>query len=470
MKNNSSPKPTRRWDLPRITGRKGSSELSSAEMFVGSFVLLILIGTLGFFVLPGLYTGPKLSFVDALFTSTSAICVTGLIVVDTATYFTFWGQLYILVLIQLGGLGMLTFASMIIAAMGGRPSLKAEEAIEGSKRTLPNVPAKKLILDIVKFTIICESIGAICLYCLWAPKLGWIEAIWPSIFHSISAFCNAGFSTNTDSLMSHANSTATLMVIAILILTGGIGFITLEELSLHWKKGRKPLKRISTHTKLVLVGTAVLTFVPAFWFVFFEWNHSFAQLSLFDKIGNSVFLSVTPRTAGYNAIDYRYATDSTNLLTMLLMMIGGSPGSTAGGMKVTTFMLMILLAWSKFRGRSSVIFFDRSIPEKTVEQATGLFVIMVTITIMGVFGLHVFDPKLSFENPFLVRVFEVISAINTVGLSIGVTPQLSAGSKLLLVIIMVIGRVGPLALAAAFEARFVKRMDYRLASEDVLIG
>jgi trk system potassium uptake protein TrkH len=260
------------------------------------------------------------------------------------------------------------------------------------------------------------------------------------------------------------------MVIAGLILVGGIGFVTLEEISLLWKKDMKKRRRISTHTKIVLYGTAFLTLIPTFWFAFFEWNQTLANMSVFDKIGNSVFLSVTPRTAGYNAIDYRYATDSTNLLTMLLMTIGGAPGSTAGGMKVTTFMLMFLLAWAKFRGRTSIIFFDRSIPEKTVQRATGLFVIMVTVTVFGVFGLHVFDPKLQFENPFLVRVFEVISAINTVGLSIGVTPQLSSASKVLLVMIMIVGRVGPLAVVAAFEARFVKRIDYRLAQEDVLIG
>jgi trk system potassium uptake protein TrkH len=470
MKPTKKPTAPRRWDLPRIAGRRTFSELTSSEMFVGSFVLLILLGTLGFLFLPGLYTDKPLGVVDAFFTATSAICVTGLIVVDTATYFTFWGQLYVAFLIQLGGLGILTFASMIIAAIGGRPSLRAGTAIEGDLKTLPDVPTRKLVIDIVKFTFLCEAIGAVALYLLWVPRHGWLDSVWPAIFHSVSAFCNAGFSTYTDSLISHSNSSLTLLVISILILVGGIGFVTLEELSLLVKSSGRRRRRLSVHTKLVLVGTVLLLVVPSPLFLLFEWNQTMASMTWGDKISHSIFFSITPRTAGYNAVDYAQVSDPTSLLTMILMTIGGAPGSTAGGMKITTFLLMLLLAWSKISGQASVNFMNRSIPDRTIQRATGMFVIMVSLTLFGIFLIHIFDPVIAFEEAFLVRAFEGVSAINTVGLSLGVTATLSPSSKIVLILMMIIGRVGPMAIVAAFEARFVKRTDYRLASEDVLIG
>ncbi|MFN7877283.1 MAG: TrkH family potassium uptake protein [Pirellula sp.] len=470
MKPNIKSSAPRRWDLPRIAGRRTFSELTSSEMLVASFASLILLGTLGFLFLPGLYVGERLGVVDSLFTATSAICVTGLIVVDTATYFTFWGQLYIIVLIQLGGLGMLTFASMIIAAMGGRPSLRAGSAIEGDIKTLPEVPTKKLVVDIVKFTFICELAGAVALYFLWVPKHGWIDSAWPAIFHSISAFCNAGFSTYTDSLIPHAQSTSTICVISLLILVGGIGFVTLEELSLLVKSRAPRRKRISIHSKLVLFGTLTLVLIPAPLFAYFEWNQTLASMTWGDKLSHSLFFSITPRTAGFNAVDYTQVSDPTSLLTMILMTIGGAPGSTAGGMKLTTFLLMFLLAWSKLSGQSSVNFMNRSIPDRTIQRATGLFVIMVSLSLVGIFAIHLFDPVLRFEDAFLVRAFEGLSAINTVGLSLGVTGVLSAGSKVILILMMFVGRIGPTALVAAFESRFVKKSDYRLASEDVLLG
>jgi trk system potassium uptake protein TrkH len=202
----------------------------------------------------------------------------------------------------------------------------------------------------------------------------------------------------------------------------------------------------------------------------FEWNQTMASMTWEDKISHSIFFSVTPRTAGYNAVDYAQVSDPTSLLTMILMTIGGAPGSTAGGMKITTFLLMLLVAWSKMSGQSSVNFMNRSIPERTIQRATGMFVIMVSLTLFGIFLIHIFDPVITFEDAFLVRAFEGVSAINTVGLSLGVTATLSSSSKIVLILMMIIGRVGPTAIVAAFEARFVKHTDYRLASEDVLIG
>jgi trk system potassium uptake protein len=459
----------RRWDLPTGIRKKRFSELSSAEQFVFSFVGLIVAGSLGFKVLPGLYQGPSLSWIDALFTATSAICVTGLAVVDTEKYFTFWGQVYILLLIQLGGVGVLTFASLIISALGGRPSLRAEQAASGSQHQVANIPAKKMIFDILKFTLFCEGIGALVLFLLWSPTLG-SKALWPAIFHSVSAFCNAGFSTNSQSLMPYVQSSATLMTIAALIVMGGIGFVVMEELAGYYRNDSKRLSRLSTHTKLVLWGTGFLIIFPVFWFTMFEWNRTLDGLSWGDKLANAVFMSITPRTAGFNAIDYGKASDSTNFLTILLMSIGGSPGSTAGGMKVTAFMLLVLLAWSRIRGKRGIIIFDRSIPDATVQQAVGLFVVLFALTVFGLLFLQIADDPLSQDNQIFVRAFEVVSAINTVGLSMGITPALSMPAKLIVITLMFVGRVGPLALSSAVDSRLSQREDFRLAQEDVIIG
>ncbi|RPH80171.1 MAG: potassium transporter TrkH, partial [Planctomycetaceae bacterium] len=202
-------------------------------MLVGSFLLVIAFGTLGLKSLPGLYTGQPLSWADALFTSTSAVCVTGLIVVDTATYFTPLGQGLLLLLIQLGGLGMLAFSSLIIVALGKRLSLRAETIAGDRRANGPNLDAKRLTLDVIRFTLVIEAIGAVMLYTVWGPRLGWAEAAWPAVFHSVSGFCNAGFSTNTDSLIGFQNSPATLATISFLIIAGGIGFLTMEEAFLN---------------------------------------------------------------------------------------------------------------------------------------------------------------------------------------------------------------------------------------------
>jgi trk system potassium uptake protein TrkH len=459
-----------RRDVPKIKRGQRSTRLSAPEQLVGSFLLLILIGAVGLMVLPGLYTSERLSWSDAFFIATSAVCVTGLTTVDTGTFYTIWGQAFILLMIQLGGLGMLTLATFIISALGGRPSLRAELVIAGTPESLPHFPTRRLVVDILKFTLVCESMGAVVLFLLWAPKLGWQAAIWPALFHSVSAFCNAGFSTHSDSLMSFAESSPTLAVISLLIVIGGLGFITLEELFRYFVKRDPHIRRISVHTKLVLSAAAILILLPIACFAIFEWNGALARLSVLDKLANACFMSITPRTAGFHTIDYGQASESTNLLTMLLMTIGGAPGSTAGGMKTTTFMLLVLLAIHKLRGRSFVTFAGRSIPEKTVNHATGLFVIMMAFSMFGVFALQIVDEPLGKDHQLFHRAFEVISAVNTVGLSMGVTSELHVPAKLILMVIMFVGRLGPIALFAAIESRFADRCEFRMATEDVIIG
>jgi trk system potassium uptake protein TrkH len=300
--------------------------------------------------------------------------------------------------------------------------------------------------------------------------MGWQEAIWPSIFHAISAFCNAGFSTRSDSLIALHNSPETLTVIGLLVILGGLGFVTLEELFQRLFPVKKRLRRLSIHTQLVLTTTAVLIGLGWVFFALFEWYGVLAGLSWVDKLFNALFMSITPRTAGFNAIDYSQASDSTNFLTIILMSIGGSPGSTAGGLKTTTFALLGVMAWSRLRSRPTATFGHRSIPDNTIQRAASLFVIATGIVITSVFALAIINGASRAPQEFLALFFEAVSAFNTVGLSLGVTAELPETSRWVLIFLMLTGRTGPLSIATALNVRLSRRGHYRLAYEDVVVG
>ncbi|HET7274756.1 MAG TPA: TrkH family potassium uptake protein [Longimicrobiaceae bacterium] len=450
--------------------------MSPPQLFVGSFLLLILLGTVGLKTLPGLYTGDELRWLDALFTATSAVCVTGLIVVDTATYFTPAGQAFVLLLIQLGGLGMLTLSTLIILALGRRLSLRQEAATTSSFDVIRNLDREALTRNIVLYTLLIEAVGAILLYALWIPRLGWTGALWPAVFHSISAFCNAGFSTFSDSLMSFQTAPFSLFVIMSLIILGGIGFITLEEIYLRRRARRGDYAfRISIHSRIVLATTGLLVFGGSILFTLFEWTVTLAELPIWAKLLNGLFMSVTARTAGFNAIDYSQAADSSNFLTILLMSVGGSPGSTAGGLKTTTVAIICLLAWSRFRGVETTSIWGRTIPEETIQRAIGLFVMVFGLVTLAIFIFTSTEigrvPHLQAGGSFLRYMFEAASAFNTVGLSMGVTADLSTPGRWLTILLMYVGRVGPLTFAAAIALRRNPiGGKFRFGYEDVVVG
>jgi trk system potassium uptake protein TrkH len=448
--------------------------LSPAQLFVGSFLMIIGLGTVGFMTLPGLYAGPPLGWVDALFTATSAVCVTGLIVVDTATYFTTWGQAYILLLIQLGGLGILSFTSLLLVVLGERLSLRHEALAGGEVGASGGVDARRLTGTVVRFTVGAEMVGAVLLWLSWGPQLGWREAVWPAVFHAVSAFCNAGFSTFSTSLAGFQGNVPVLLVVLALVVLGGLGFLSVEELYV-WRRERKREGRfrLSVHTRLVLGATAIL--IVGGWgaFTAFEWSHTLAGLSGGERLVNGLFASITPRTAGFNTIDYAQVEPETSVLTLIFMAIGGSPGSTAGGLKTTTVALLGLLAWARLTGRPTTSIAGRTIPEGTLQKAMGLVVVAVGVVIASVFLLSVLelpDAATAAAAPFLSYLFEAVSALNTVGLSMGPTGDLSMAGRLLTVVLMFIGRVGPLTVAAAMSQPRPRLGRFRYAYEDVPIG
>ena len=445
--------------------------LSASQLLVVSFVGLVVIGWLGFLFLPGLYESEPMSWIDALFISASAVCVTGLATVDVPRVLSFWGELWLLLLIQAGALGILTFAAMVVAAAGRRSGLDVEEVAGGFAAVLPRGTPRQMLSTIFGVTIALEAAGGLVLFLLWLGDHGAVDALWLAIFHAVSAFANAGFSLYSDSLAGQQQNPAVLLTIGALIVAGGLGFPVVQDLRFRLRRAQRQ-RRLTTHSRLALVSTAVLLLGGAAFFLFFEWNRELAQLGMIDRVANALFMSITPRTAGFNAVNYDGVTNASLFLTFVLMWIGGAPASTAGGAKVTTATLLALVLWARLRGDAHVSVAGRTVPDETVNRATGLAVGMVLILMAFLTLLVAFEPaaEAAAERTQLVRLaFEVQSALSTVGLSMGVTSSLADGSKLTLVLVMLLGRVGPLAVLGAMALRS-QRASFRYAHEEVLIG
>lgn len=450
---------------------RGIRRLSAAELLIASFVGLIALGTLGLLLLPGLYTGPRLGVVDALFTATSAVCVTGLIVVDTATYFTPLGQGWILFLVQAGGLGILTMTTLVALAIG-RSTLRMEEATTGDAAALPHLDTRALVRTVVAVTFSLEAVGALLLWLDWRPSLGSVGAVWPAIFHSISAFCNAGFSIFSDSLAARSRSPVTLGVVGALIVVGGLGFPVIEDLRARWRRGAA--HRLSVHTRLVFGVTAFLLLLGWALYLVFEWNHELAGMPGIHKVTNALFMSITARTAGFNTVDYGAVSNPSVFLTLILMLIGGSPGSTAGGVKTTTFGLLALGLRARLRGEQQVTIFDRSIPRSTVQRAASLVVGTGVLLATAMFILMITEswaPGFRSRAHLVELIFEAHSAFGTVGLSMGVTSTVTPTGRVVLSLLMFVGRVAPASLVAAMaSASLRRRARFRYGREDVILG
>jgi trk system potassium uptake protein TrkH len=443
-----------------------------ARTVILSFLGAILVGWI-LLSLPQASKGPPLSLVDSLFTATSATCVTGLIVVDTGSTFTTFGQMVILVLIQLGGLGIMTFSALFLIFMGGRFSIRHRLLMQESFSQYPMKDVFHLVRLVVTFTLLIEFLGALFLYGKFLRFYPPLQASYYALFHSISAFCNAGFSLYKTSFFAFQHDLLVNIVITTLIIVGGIGFFVLADLNLMERIVRLRKPRLSLHTKTVILVTGALILLGTVLVLVLEWNNTLSGKSLGVKLLAAYFQSVTSRTAGFNTLFTGQLTNATLFVLVLLMFVGASPGSTGGGIKTSTFGILIALLVSRIRGRRNVELFGRTVPLGIVAKAVSvaalaLFTVIIFTLALSVAEEGLIDPQLK-RGEFLEFLFEITSAFGTVGLSTGVTPTLSSLGKILVAITIFIGRLGPLTLALAVGQRVIRR-SYEFPEENIMVG
>jgi trk system potassium uptake protein TrkH len=437
-------------------------------------------------------TGEPLSLIDALFTATSAICVTGLSAFDIANRFSTFGQVVLILCAQIGGLGLMTLTTVFLVATGRRLAIADRIAIQESFHHSPTGKVRVLIRYIVISTLVTELVGAACLTVWWLANGVYAdagEAIYAAVFHSISAFCNAGFSLNPDSLARFQSDPVTVGITSLLIIAGGLGFLVGLDLKEYFQqkflmrawsdkvqdriRAIRPKPRLSLHTKLVVTVSAALLVIGAVSYYLLERNGVFSGMSVTDAWLNAWFCSVTARSSGFTTVDYTRLGGPALLCTMVMMFIGGSPGSMGGGIKTSTFGLLIIYAIFRWRGHLSPHAFRRSIPADTVDRAGSVVIAAVAVVILGASVLMALEGHA--ENPiesqarFLPLAFETVSAFGTVGLSMGLTGEITPAGKLVLAVLMFVGRIGPLSLALGIASRR-HRGDYSYAEENVMVG
>ncbi|EIM08035.1 hypothetical protein A1A1_03047 [Planococcus antarcticus DSM 14505] len=441
----------RSWKKKRIT-------ISPPLLISGSFLFLIMVGTI-LLKLPFATTRP-ISWTDALFTATSATTVTGLSVFDPGTVLTGFGELVLLVLIQCGGIGLMTFAVAILILFRKKVGLQNRIYLQESLTQNTVGGIVRLVKLILTFALTVEAVSAVLLTIYWTPEFGFKDALNFSIFHVISAFNNAGFSLFPDNMISFAGDPLVTVLISSLFIIGGIGFTVVMDVS-----QKKSFHRWALHTKLMVGGTLILNIVAMIVIFALEYGNpgTLGTMSLYDKLLTSYFSAVTPRTAGFNMLDYGELEDPTLLFTMLLMFIGGGSASTASGIKLTTFIVVILATVSFLRSRREPEIFGRSIRLETVIRSLAITTISVLLVVFLLFLLTVTE-----KTPFLPLAFEVVSAFGTVGLSMGITADLSDLGEVLLSLVMFTGRIGPLTLF--FILMKPRKENYRYPYDPVFTG
>lgn len=463
----------------RLARFLGSLADHPARLMAISFAVVALLG--GFLLTLPLCVRNvgDADFVDGLFTATSAVCVTGLAVNDIAVTYTFAGQVVIFLLIQAGGLGIMVLSAAVAILAGRRLQTRSTAALTEMIDAESYAKLRRTIRHIFLFTVVTEAIGAICLFFSFLPNPavadGWknpdpaagaSNRVWSAAFHAVSAFCNAGFSLCHGNMMSFTGSFGVSGTIAILITIGGLGFPVLDELWGRWKERRSPApsRRLSLHARVVLWTSAALVVVGTAAYMTLEWNGTLRDLSFGDALIASVFQSVSTRTAGFNSLDFSKMGAPILVFTCFLMFVGASPASTGGGLKTTTFAVLLSIFRAEVRGAAAPKVFDRAIPDATARRAVAVLVGCVLIVAFGWFAL-----LLTESHDALRVLFETVSAFATCGLSTGITSSLSDAGKLVLVLIMFVGRIGPVTLALSVAAK--PRVEhFGLPEEKVLIG
>ena len=434
------------------------------------FLGVITVGTLLLMLPISLADGSWNSLVTALFTATSATCVTGLIVVDTGSYYSFWGQLIILTLIQVGGLGYMTANTFLLVLLGRRSRVRYRIALQESLDSGGVSSVSQLLKSIIGLTVVLELTGVFALMTIFIPEFGWFDGLWKAIFHSISAFNNAGFSLFENSLMRYIRLPQITIIITLLIILGGIGYQVMMEAFFWLKSNLKPNEkrfRFSLHVKIVTSTTVILLLVGFLGFFASELGNpnTLYPLSWLNTLVAAWFQSVTTRTAGFNTIDIGEMTTAGLFLTIALMFIGASPGSTGGGIKTTTFRVLATCTKSVLQGRENVIIYERRVPIELIMKAVAVTVGSISVIAVSTMILAISEPSI----PFIDLFFETISAFATVGLSTGITANFSMFGALIITILMYAGRVGILILMAALLGDPKPSvLDY--PDEDLLVG
>ena len=442
-----------------------NERVTPAQIIITGFLLLILSGAL-LLMLPFATREPgSASFVDALFTATSATCVTGLILHDTVQYWTPFGQAVILLLIQVGGMGVVTMAVAIFMFSGKKIGLKQRWVMQESIAAPQVGGIVRMTGFILKTALAIEGVGAALLAIRFCPQMGFFKGLWYAVFHSVSAFCNAGFDlmgeeTAYSSLTAYVGDPLVSLTIAGLIVVGGLGFLTWQDIFQH----HRHLRAYRLQSKLILVTTAGLLLGGLLFFGLYEFRlPQWEGLSAGEKVLAAAFQSATPRTAGFNTVDLTALSAPSQLLTILLMLTGGSPGSTAGGFKTTTLAVLLLSAFAVFRRRSSAHCFGRRLAEPALRNASAIFLMYLVLFLTGGIVICCLE-----GIPMMAALFEAASAVGTVGLSLGVTPELGTVSRLILIFLMYIGRVGGLTMIYAVTSGGVSYAQY--PQEQVNVG
>jgi trk system potassium uptake protein TrkH len=436
---------------------------SVSALIINTFLITILIGAF-VLMLPFSAARGAISAEDALFTAASAVTVTGLIVKDTAADFTPFGQVVILILLQVGGLGFMTFSTFGILLMGKSFSITDKTIIENDFTAGSYKNVKDLVKKIVIMTFSMELLGAVVLYCQFTSLNG-AHRVFAAGFHSVSAFCNAGFSIFSSSFEDYTGHWGINVTLMVLIICGGIGFLVLNEIGLVISKEIKRISRLSLHSKLVLITSGILILLGFFVIFFEELLNKGNHLSIAEKILSSLFQSVTARTAGFNTINLNYLSFASIFIIILLMFIGASPGSTGGGIKTSSVGIVMAYFRSRWKGREKVEIFFRNISHKNIEKAFMVIILSFLVVFISFFMLLTIESELKTHE----LLFETVSAFATVGLSMGITSKLSVMSKLVIIVTMFIGRIGPLTLLIALSKK-ESHANFKYPEEPIMIG
>lgn len=436
-------------------------KLTSFQIIILGFASVIFLGTLLLMLPVSSKSGAATSFINSLFTATSAVCVTGLVIKDTATYWSYFGQTIIILLIQLGGLGIISVAAFLTMLSGRKISLMQRSTLQDAISAQQVGGVVRLTKFVFKIAFLIEFIGMLVMLPVFIKNYG-IKGIWLSFFHSVSAFCNAGFdlmgdkSGNFSSLTFFSGNIFISGVIGALIVVGGIGFLTWDD----FVQNKLKFKKYRMQSKLILLTTGILIIVPAIWFFFGE----FSNFKFFERFCQSFFQAITPRTAGFNTADLTKLTGVGKALIVVLMLIGGSPGSTAGGMKTTTAAVLFANMFATFKKKKSVKCFGRRMDDEVIKTASVILMLYLVLFLISGFVISAVE-----KLPIGICLFETASAIGTVGLTLGITPSLGIISKLVLIALMFFGRVGGLTLIfAAVSKKTVDISQYPV--EKITVG